>query len=65
MIFSARELADCADREVKQRRKVYPRRVAEGGMSQEFADRQVAMMEQIASLLATKADLEETQERLL
>lgn len=46
--FTDADLAECAEREVKQRRRVYPMLVARGSMSQEFADRQISMMEQIA-----------------
>jgi hypothetical protein len=42
------ELAECAEREVKQRRRVYPNLVASGKMTQEFADKQIQMMEAIA-----------------
>jgi len=47
--FTAADLAACAEREVLQRRKVYPRWVGEKRMSQEFADRQIAMMRRIAA----------------
>lgn len=46
-MISRREMWECADREVRQRRRVYPRLVASGKMSQEFADRQIAVMEAI------------------
>jgi hypothetical protein len=46
--FSRADLADCAEREVKQRRRVYPNLVTGGKMTREFADRQIAMMEEIA-----------------
>jgi hypothetical protein len=42
--FTDAELAECAKREVKQRRRVYPNLVASGRMTQEFADRQIQMM---------------------
>lgn len=37
----------CIEREIKQRRRVYPRLVAAGKMSQAFADEQTAIMEAI------------------
>ncbi len=36
------------ERELGMRRQVYPRRVAEGKMKQEAADREIAVMEAIA-----------------
>lgn len=45
--FTAQEKHDCAEREVKQRRHVYPRRVAASKMTQALADRQIALMEAI------------------
>lgn len=58
MTFTVDQLASCAEREVKQRRRVYPRRVEDGKMTQEFANEQIAMMEQIARDLRAKADAE-------
>jgi hypothetical protein len=40
-----------AEREVRQRRHVYPRRVADGKMTQAFADEQTAAMEAIVETL--------------
>jgi hypothetical protein len=37
----------CIERELKQRRRVYPRLVSAGKMTQAFADRQIAIMETI------------------
>ena len=39
----------CARRELRMRRKVYPRRVANRKMSQEQADREIALMEAIVA----------------
>lgn len=47
--FTPSELAACADREVKQRLRVFPRLVAKGSMAQALADRETAMMRQIAA----------------
>jgi hypothetical protein len=58
MTFTAEQLATCAEREVKQRRRVYPRWVDDERMSKEFADQQIAMMEQIARDYRAKAGAE-------
>jgi hypothetical protein len=52
--FSNAELLDCAKREVRFRRKVYRRLVAERKMTQADADRETAMMQAIVELLSTK-----------
>ena len=57
--FSAREKADCAKREVGQRKYVYLRRVADGKMTQHLADRQIAVMQEIADEYGAAADLED------
>lgn len=41
--------AACAEREAKMRRRVYPRWVSEGRMTQAFADAEIAAMEAIAA----------------
>jgi hypothetical protein len=56
MTFTNEQLAACAEREVKQRRRVYPRWVEDGRMSQAFADEQIALMEWIASDYRAKAN---------
>lgn len=63
-MITAADKAECAEREVKQRRYVYPRRVADGKMTQAFADRQIAVMESIASDLRALADAEDAKGRL-
>jgi hypothetical protein len=63
--YTAREKADCAEREVKQRRRVYPRWVADGRMKQDFADQQISMMEEISAEYRAEAEVEEAQGRLL
>lgn len=55
-MISRKDKHDCAEREVKQRRRVYPRLIADGRMTQDFADRQIAIMEAIAADYA-EADL--------
>ncbi len=51
MKFTYAEMAEAARREVGQRKRVYERLVGNGKMSKTFADRQVAIMEQIAETL--------------
>lgn len=53
--FTAAELAKCAEREVRQRIAVYERRVLSGRMTRAQADRETAMMQQIALEYAAKA----------
>jgi hypothetical protein len=62
--FSHADLARCAKREVRQRRYVYPGRVAAGRLKQDAADREIAMMqaiqahfESLAAADAVKSDL--------
>lgn len=47
--FTNTEKFEAAAREVKQREHVYAKRVADGKMTQVFADRQVALMKAIAN----------------
>lgn len=42
--FSSTQLAECAAREVRWRKRVYPNRIATGRMSQAKADSEIAMM---------------------
>jgi hypothetical protein len=64
-MITNREKAECAEREVKQRRRVYPRFVADGRMTQDFADKQIATMEAIAADYRRMADAEDAAGRLL
>ncbi len=64
-LISFREKAECAEREVKQRRRVYPRFVGDGRMTQQFADRQIEVMEAIAADYRSKADAEDAAARLI
>lgn len=50
--FAPQELAAEAVREAGMRRGVYPRLVRAGKMSQELADRRIALMEAIARRLS-------------
>jgi hypothetical protein len=54
-------LADCAQREVAMRRKVFPNRILTGRMSRAFADAEIDKMTAIAEYFAGLAK----QERLL
>ena len=56
--YTAQELADCAEREVKLRRKVYANRVLTHRMSQHQADVEIARMAAIAAWLREEADRE-------
>ncbi|MGH1574315.1 hypothetical protein ACRAWG_31295 [Methylobacterium sp. P31] len=56
--FTAADLADCAEREVRQRQRVYPRLVESSRMTQAVADRQTALMQAIARKLRAEADAE-------
>lgn len=64
-MITNRDKADCAEREVKQRRRVYGRWVADGRMTQAFADRQIEVMEAIAKDYRAFADVDEAKGRLL
>jgi hypothetical protein len=50
--FTIAEQLDAIDREIRFRRHVYPRRVAESRMSQKEADRQIALMEAVKATVA-------------
>lgn len=55
--FSDEEKRQCAEREAKMRRRVYPRWVADGRMKQEQADREIAIMDEIARDYRSKGEL--------
>ncbi len=63
--FTASEKAECAEREVKQRTRVYIRLVAEKKMSIEFANRQIDIMKAIAADYREMARTREPQGSLL
>ena len=48
-IFTLKELADCALREVGMRQKVYPRLIRQGGITKRLAAREIAKMMAIAT----------------
>lgn len=49
--YTSVDLIGCAEREVKMRERVYPRWVAKGRMTQEKADRELALMKAIVAKL--------------
>lgn len=59
--FTAAEKLACADRELKMRRRVYPRWVELGKMSQKQADHEIACLESIVADYSAHAE----RERLL
>ena len=63
--FTAREKATEARRETELRKRVYPRFVGEGKISGKAADRQIAIMDEIAADYEQIAEADEMQERLL
>ena len=56
--FPMSVLLDCAQREVRLRRQVYPNRIMTGRMSHAFAQVEIAKMEAIAEWLRQEADKE-------
>lgn len=50
------DLAACAEREVKFRKRVYARRVSLGKMRQDHADREIGLMSAIRDHLRKQAD---------
>jgi hypothetical protein len=61
-IFSNADKAKCARREVGLRRRAYPRWVANGTLTQAAADREIAMMQEIADDLARLAEADRQRE---
>ncbi len=57
MTISDQDKLACTQREIKQRRRVYARLVANGRMKQAAADREIAIMEAIAEDYRKKTDL--------
>lgn len=57
--FTLAELAREAQREVVLRQAVYPTRIAAGKMKPAQAERQIALMREIARRLRTEADAED------
>jgi len=58
--FSVDQLCLCAKREVAQRKRVYRRLVSQGTMTEQSAEREIAMMQAIADYFE-----DQTQPKLL
>lgn len=56
LIYTRKQLAECATRELHKRRDNYPKWVADRRMTQKTADEQIAMMEEIYRLLIKAPD---------
>ncbi len=55
---TAAEKLACVEREIKMRKRVYPRWVADGRMTQQKADAEIATMEEIAEDYRVPAEKE-------
>lgn len=64
-MITNKDKAECAEREVRQRQRVYPRWVQDGRMTADFARRQTEIMQAIAEDYRAKADAEDQAGRLL
>ncbi len=53
--FLLSELAECAERELHIRYRIYPNRIQTQRMSRKQAEREIAMMQEIAELLGLLA----------
>ena len=65
MRFTNHALQLCAERELRNRRRIYPNRVATGRMKPYDAEIQIAMMAQIADDYADRAEADAARERLI
>lgn len=65
MMFSSRDKNKAAQREVTYRQWVYSRKVAEGSMKEATAEKQIAIMQEIADEYGALADEEDRKGRLL
>lgn len=57
MAFTDTDKREAAEREAKMRRRVYPRWVTDGRLKQAEADRQIALMDEIANDYRSKEQL--------
>lgn len=64
MTITAKEKFETAKREVAYRRRVYARLIANGRMTQQKADREIAVMQAIADDYAGPAQAEDRAGRL-
>jgi hypothetical protein len=58
MTFTAAQLMQCAERELRLRQRVYPRFVKDGSYTADRAMREIAMMEAIMLHFAEAAEME-------
>jgi hypothetical protein len=58
VVVSFTDQLRCAERELKLRKRVYPRRIEAQRMTQDLADREVRMMEAIVGTLEALAQKE-------
>lgn len=65
MEITKRQMLECAERELKLRKRVYPRRASEGRMSPGFATEQIRLMEAIVEHLRPLAEADDAKGRLL
>ena len=65
MMFTAKQKADEARREVGYRQFVYSKKVGEGKMTKKDAERRIAIMQEISDDYAVQAEKEEAAGRLL
>jgi hypothetical protein len=63
--FTAERIVQSITRELGFRRKVYPRSVANGGMTYEQMQEEIAIFEQIKSDYAARAEAEKPQQKML
>lgn len=63
--FKSRDKMRAAQREVGYRRFVYSKRVADGKMTQQKADEEIAIMDEIAADYGALAEAEDKAGRLL
>lgn len=48
---SAQSMRACVEREIKYRKRVYPRQISKGKMTQEKADTEIKVMEAVLELI--------------
>lgn len=62
--FMIKEKLDCLKRELGLRKRNYPRWVSAGTMSQQFADEQIALMEELVKEYEVLEENERAQLRM-
>lgn len=63
--INLRDLQRCCEREAGKRRSVYPRLVDAGRLTVAKADREIALMDEVAAHFRKLADAEDAKGRLL